>query len=179
MKAPYIRIAGGMLLLFGCSTRSPRLPAPIPPVAGDVRTAFVLRYIDVAPGTGAPVEPRKCIFAHYTGWLTDGTKFDSSRDPAADGTPRPPISFPQGARRVIAGWDVGFEGLRVGGQRRLLIPYQLAYGELGRPPRIPPRAPLIFDVEVMAVADTLPRIEPAPAPPRCPTWQEVSAAGSS
>ena len=73
----------------------------------------------------------------------------------AAGKPRDPISFPQGARRVIAGWDLGFEGMKVGGQRRLFIPYQLAYGEAGRPPVIPPKAELIFDVELMAVADTL------------------------
>ena len=137
--------------------------------------AFALRYTDVAAGTGAPVIPRQCIFAHYTGWLTDGRKFDSSRDTAANGAPRTPIAFPQGARRVIAGWDAGFENMKVGGRRRLFIPYQLAYGELGRPPVIPPRAELIFDVEVMAVADTLPTLVGSPtAPaPRCPAWTAV------
>jgi len=81
---------------------------------------------------------------------------------------------------VIAGWDAGFEGMRVGARRRLLIPYQLAYGELGRPPLIPPKSELIFDVELMAVADTLPRTDATPsaqtpAGPRCATWEEVSA----
>jgi peptidylprolyl isomerase len=108
--------------------RTPSLPAPIPRVDGEPRTAFTLRYIDVAIGSGAAVAPRKCVFAHYTGWLTDGKKFDSSRDTTPQGKPREPISFPQGARRVIAGWDLGFDGMKVGGQRRLLIPYQLAYG---------------------------------------------------
>jgi peptidylprolyl isomerase len=178
----HVCIAGGIALLFGCAHRSQRLPAAIPPVRGEPHTAFALRYIDVAPGTGAPVRPRQCIYAHYTGWLTDGTKFDSSRDTLPNGTPRPPIAFPQGARRVIAGWDAGFEGMSVGGHRRLLIPYQLAYGELGRPPVIPPRAELIFDVEVMAVADTLPRTEAAPvqgaAGPRCPPGEEVRRAAA-
>lgn len=123
---------------------------------------------------GAPVQPRQCIYAHYTGWLTDGKKFDSSRDTMANGQPRTPLSFAQGARRVIPGWDAGFEGMRVGAQRRLLIPYQLAYGELGRPPVIPPKAELIFDVEVMAVSDTLAGSVPN-SPARCPTWAEVSA----
>ena len=124
-------------------------------------------------------EPRKCLFAHYTGWLTDGTKFDSSRDTMPNGQPRTPIAFPQGARRVIAGWDLGFEGMRVGGQRRLFIPYQLAYGEAGRPPRIPERATLIFDVELMAVADTLPRAAGVTSTtvgglaPQCPSWESV------
>jgi peptidylprolyl isomerase len=150
----------------------------IPPVAGKPQTAFALRHIEIAPGVGALAAPRKCFFAHYTGWLTDGTKFDSSRDTMPNGQPRDPISFPQGSRRVIAGWDLGFEGMRVGGRRRLFIPYQLAYGEAGRPPVIPPRAELIFDVELMAVVDTLPRAEPAPRgqpapPPQCPAWKSL------
>jgi peptidylprolyl isomerase len=161
--------------------RSASLPASIPPAPGETRTAFALRQIDVAPGTGALAEARKCYYAHYTGWLLDGKKFDSSRDTATNGTPRTPIGFPQGARRVIAGWDLGFEGMRVGGRRRLFIPYQLAYGEAGRPPVIPPKSELIFDVELMAVADTLPRAEPTPrgqtAPaPQCPTWASVGVA---
>lgn len=161
------------IIAGACASRGPSLPANIPRIAGEPRTAFALQVVDVAPGAGAPVEPRRCIFAHYTGWLTDGTKFDSSRDTAANGTPRTPIAFPQGARRVIAGWDAGFEGMRVGARRRLIIPYQLAYGELGRPPVIPPRATLIFDVEVMAVSDTLP-VPRADAPaPRCPEWSAV------
>ena len=161
--------------------RAASLPPSIPPAPGDVRTAFALRQIDVQPGTGALVEPHKCLYAHYTGWLMDGKKFDSSRDTAANGKPRQPISFPQGASRVIAGWDLGFEGMRVGAKRRLFIPYQLAYGEAGRPPTIPPKAQLIFDVELMAVADTLPRADPtlrgpgAP-PPQCPGWAAVSGA---
>jgi peptidylprolyl isomerase len=170
-------IAAGTVTL-GCSQRA-RLPTGIPPVRGDTRIAFALRYIEVAEGTGAPVQPRQCVYSHYTGWLTDGTKFDSSRDTAANGTPRPPIGFPLGARRVIAGWDAGFEHMKVGSRRRLFIPYQLAYGEAGRPPTIPPRAELIFDIEVMAVADTLARdaaAAPGPAGPRCPTWSDVSRA---
>jgi peptidylprolyl isomerase len=162
--------------------RSAALPASIPPASGEPRTAFALRQIDIAPGTGALAEPRKCFYAHYTGWLLDGKKFDSSRDTAASGKPRTPISFPQGAHRVIAGWDVGFEGMRVGARRRLFIPYQLAYGEAGRPPVIPPKSELVFDVELMAVADTLSRAEPTPrgqtpSPPRCPTWAAVSTKG--
>ena len=159
--------------------RTGTLPPSIPPVAGERRTAFALEQIDVAPGAGAPAEPRKCLYAHYTGWLTDGTKFDSSRDTTREGRPRTPIAFPQGARRVIAGWDLGFEGMRVGGRRRLFIPYQLAYGERGRPPVIPERATLIFDVELMAVADTLPRAAGVTSTtvgglaPQCPSWDSV------
>ena len=165
--------------LGACVHRAPEYPAPIPHVDGKPVTAFSLQEIDIAPGSGALVAPRKCLYANYTGWLTNGKKFDSSRDTTPDGKPREPISFPQGARRVIAGWDAGFEGMRVGGKRRLIIPYQLAYGEAGRPPLIPPKAELIFDVELMAIADTLPRTEPVPRgqtapPPQFPAWSSVS-----
>lgn len=162
----------------GCVRHAEQFPAPIPPLPQPVQTAFALRYVDIAPGTGAPALPRQCYYAHYTGWLTDGKKFDSSHDPDENGTPREPIAFPQGARRVIAGWDAGFEGMRVGAKRRLIIPYQLAYGQLGRPPVIPPKATLVFDVELMGVADTLPRTSPPTpgSPPQCPAWSTVSAA---
>jgi peptidylprolyl isomerase len=135
--------------------REPPLPAPIPAVTGDKKEIKVeLEYIDFVKGTGPMVEPRKCIYTHYTGWTTDGRKFDSSRDTMPNGRPRDVFSFNQGSRRVIMGWDMGYEGMRVGGQRRLIIPYQLAYGEAGRPP-IPPRATLVFDVELLGIADTL------------------------
>jgi peptidylprolyl isomerase len=158
--------------------------ANLPPVSGEARVAFAQRVIEIAEGTGAPAQPRQCYFVHYTGWLTDGSKFDSSRDTLQSGETRPPISFPQGARRVIVGWDLGFEGMRVGSKRRLIIPYQLAYGERGRPPIIPPKSDLVFDVELMAVTDTLPSDPNAPAPaerrqppaPGCPEWDEVRGA---
>ncbi|MEX2178294.1 MAG: FKBP-type peptidyl-prolyl cis-trans isomerase [Gemmatimonadaceae bacterium] len=167
-------------LAVGCAPAD-ELPESIPPVEGARQVAFALRQIDVVQGIGAAAEPRKCMYVHYTGWFTDGTKFDSSRDTTASGQPRTPIAFPQGARRVIAGWDLGFEGMRVGSQRRLFIPYQLAYGERGRPPVIPERAELIFDVELMAIADTLPASAAAQDPrppqgPRCPEWAVVSGA---
>lgn len=183
MRPSHLLRAAAALALVACAPRTRELPAPIPSIGGEERTAFALRYIDIAPGTGALAEARKCFFAHYTGWLTNGTKFDSSRDTMPNGQPRTPISFPQGARRVISGWDAGFEGMRVGARRRLLIPYQLAYGELGRPPVIPPRSQLIFDVELMAVTDTLARSDAPGGPPagaqpqpgpRCPVWADVS-----
>lgn len=127
----------------------PKLAASIPPVSGKMRVQYAMRYIDVAQGTGKPAEAGKVYVVQYTGWLHDGTKFDSSRD-------RPePFSFEQGKRRVIPGWDAGFEGMRVGGKRRLFIPYQLAYGEKGRG-KIPPKADLIFDVELIDVKDPEP-----------------------
>ncbi len=175
LLAPVVLVATGCL-----GRRELQLPAPIPPVSGKPTVAFALRSLEIAPGNGTPMRARACVYAHYTGWLTNGSKFDSSRDTMPNGQPRTPIAFAQGGRQVIAGWDAGFEGMRVGGKRRLIIPYQLAYGENGRPPVIPPKAELVFDVELMAVADTLPRTEPAPrgapSPPRCATWAEVSAA---
>lgn len=171
IPAPVVLIA-----LAGCGPRQVELPPQIPPVAAAPSVAFAQRHVDVTLGTGAAAAPRKCLYVHYTGWLTDGTKFDSSRDTMPNGQPRTPIAFAQGARRVIVGWDAGFEGMKVGGQRRLFIPYQLAYGENGRPPVIPPKAELIFDVELMAVADTLARATPAPgSPPQCPTWAALRA----
>src|SRR5215211_2893648 len=89
------------LLSTGCilgRSRATRLPATIPAVEGKPRIAFALRHIDVRAGTGALARPRACLYAHYTGWLTDGTKFDSSRDTMPNGTPRTPIVFAQGAR---------------------------------------------------------------------------------
>lgn len=145
---------------------------------GPVVTAFSLRYQDIRIGTGPEAEPRKIYKVHYTGWLAaDGHKFDSSYDHPgspvtdkdgnmerdADGNVKlsepQPISFPVGMGRVIPGFDQGFIGMKVGGKRRLFIPWQLAYGALGRPgpdpehPGIPPKADLIFDVELVDMSD--------------------------
>lgn len=146
------------------------LPAPVPPASGEVRAMFTMRYTDIAIGTGAAAVAGKCFYVHYTGWLTDGTKFDSSHDTTAQGRPRTPLSFEQGKRGVISGWDVGFEGMNVGGKRRLFIPYQLAYGERGNAPRIPPRALLVFDVELMDVRSAPVATRPPEPPARCPAF---------
>ena len=108
-------------------------------------TLVTLRYTDVTIGTGAPAAAGKKFIVNYTGWLTNGTQFDSSKAP---------FSFVQGKRQVIAGWEVGFEGMKVGGKRKLYIPYQLAYGEAGNG-SIPPKAELIFDVELLDVVDAV------------------------
>jgi peptidylprolyl isomerase len=154
-------------------------------VRGILKTAFSLRYQDIHIGTGADAEPNKIYKVHYTGWLAaDGHKFDSSHDHKtpvvgkdgkpeldADGKPRmnegEPISFPQGFGRVIPGFDQGFGGMKVGGKRRLFIPWQMAYGAHGRPgpnaanPGIPPKADLIFDIELVDVSDMpAPQVRP-------------------
>ena len=124
--------------------------AQIPPVTGKIVTQYSMKYIDVITGKGKLAEPGKVYIVNYTGWLKDGTKFDTSLDKGK------PFAFEQGKRQVIAGWDSGFEGMRVGGKRRLLIPYQLAYGLTGRG-KIPPKADLTFDVELLDVVDQMPR----------------------
>jgi peptidylprolyl isomerase len=157
-----------------CAQRGLTLPAPIPAVKGPTRTMAALEAIEIVPGTGRAAAYGTCVYAHYTGWLTDGTKFDSSRDTTRLGQPREPIVVPIGFRRVILGWDIGFDGLQEGGQRRLIIPQQFAYGPLGRPPVIPPAATLIFDIELLAVRDTLPRAAGA-AMPGCTPWSVIGA----
>jgi peptidylprolyl isomerase len=148
----------------------------IPKVVGLPKTLYALRYVDTKIGTGPLAQPSllgasqadsKIYYytVRYTGWLTDGTKFDSSYDhPGAE-----PITFPAGVHRVIPGWDSGFQGMHIGGKRRLFIPYQLAYGEAGRPPHIPAKSDLIFDIELVSVSDTPPAPKAPPAAPANPT----------
>ena len=131
----------------------PKTPASIPTISGPVVANVAMHYIEIAKGSGAVAAAGKQYTVHYTGWLRDGTKFDSSVDR------KEPFKFVQGRRQVISGWEVGFEGMQVGGKRRLFIPYQLAYGELGRG-SIPPKAELIFDVELLNVSD-VPAAPPA------------------
>lgn len=166
-------VLAALLLLGACRSGLPRMAATLPPAPGDVKTLYAVRYVDVAVGTGKAAAPDQCLYAHYTGWLTTGTKFDSSRDTLPNGQPRTPLGFRQGARQVIAGWDAGFEGMRVGGRRRLFLPYQAAYGENGRPPVIPARSMLVFDVELMDVTDApaVPQGTP-PAQARCAPWAQ-------
>jgi FKBP-type peptidyl-prolyl cis-trans isomerase len=110
-----------------------------------VVTPSGLKYIDLKKGTGAEAVAGHHVRVHYTGWLTDGKKFDSSVDRAE------PFDFKLGTGMVIKGWDEGVAGMKVGGKRQLHIPPQLAYGERGAGGVIPPNAELIFDVELLAV----------------------------
>ncbi len=136
-------------LSAGAQTFDPKMPDPVPAVAGEVVTGPGIHWIDVKVGDGDPATPGAQYTLHYTGWLRNGAKFDSSVDRGQ------PFTFTQGRREVIAGYDIGFEGMRVGGKRRLFIPYQLAYGEAQRG-SIPPKSELIFDLELLGV-------KPAPA----------------
>jgi peptidylprolyl isomerase len=158
------------------------VPAPgIPAVKTPKDTLFSLRYQEIEIGTGPVAEPNKMYKVHYTGWLgangraDDGRKFDSTYDRPGppmkdkegkpvmddDGKPRmepaQPLPFPQGYRQAITGFDQGFYGMKIGGKRRIFIPWQLAYGAMGRPgpdadhPGIPPNSDLIFDVYLLEV----------------------------
>ena len=104
-----------------------------------------LRYQDLSAGQGTEATEGKNAVVHYTGWLTDGKKFDSSRDRGE------PFAFRIGGGQVIAGWDEGVAGMKVGGRRKLVIPASLGYGQGGAPPVIPPGATLVFDVELLEV----------------------------
>jgi len=108
-------------------------------------TATGLVIEDLGVGAGDAAAAGRSVTVHYTGWLADGTKFDSSRDRGE------PFVFPLGARHVIAGWDEGVQGMRVGGVRRLTIPPALGYGARGAGGVIPPHATLVFEVELLGV----------------------------
>ena len=167
-----------------------KLPPGVPPAKGIVKTAFSLRYQDVVIGTGADAEPNKLYKVQYTGWrAADGVKFDSSYDhrpPVKDKDGKPvlgddgkpklgdpqPYQFPQGMGGAgrggpFPGFDQGFEGMKVGGKRRLFIPFELAYGTHAIPdrdadhPGIPAKSDLIFDIELIDVTDM-------PTPPNHP-----------
>jgi FKBP-type peptidyl-prolyl cis-trans isomerase FkpA len=120
------------------------------PTPQRIKTASGLQYEDIKIGSGEVARAGYNVTVHYTGWLktrdgSTGRKFDSSHDHDE------PFTFRLGAKRVIQGWDEGVEGMRVGGIRKLIVPAYLGYGRDGAPPRIPPNATLIFEVELLGI----------------------------
>jgi FKBP-type peptidyl-prolyl cis-trans isomerase len=116
---------------------------PSEKASGVVTTQSGLQYVDLVVGTGRQAELGDTARVHYTGWLADGTKFDSSRDR------NEPFSFRIGAGRVIKGWEEGIGGMKVSGKRKLIIPPELAYGSRGAGNVIPPNATLTFEIELL------------------------------
>ena len=110
-----------------------------------ITTASGLVIEELVVGEGAEACAGQKVSVHYTGWLTNGSKFDSSKDRDE------PFEFPLGGRRVIAGWDEGVQGLRIGGTRKLTIPPALGYGARGAGGVIPPNATLVFEVELLGL----------------------------
>jgi len=124
-----------IVLLAACAQAAPK----------EVTTPSGLKYTDLVAGTGAQAKAGQTVIVHYTGWLTNGQKFDSSKDR------NQPFSFTLGKQQVIAGWDEGLSTMKVGGKRRLTIPPDLGYGARGAGNVIPPNATLIFEVELLDV----------------------------
>ncbi len=119
--------------------------APTKVTGPGVKTDSGLQYWDIRVGTGQTAKEGSHVRVHYTGWLTNGKKFDSSVDAGT------PFDFTIGNGEVIKGWEEGVAGMRVGGKRQLRIPPSLAYGAQGYPGAIPPNATLIFDVQLLGV----------------------------
>ncbi|MBS4097146.1 MAG: FKBP-type peptidyl-prolyl cis-trans isomerase [Sulfuricella sp.] len=111
----------------------------------EITTSSGLIYDDLKEGEGAVAAAGQRVSVHYTGWLTNGTKFDSSKDR------NDPFVFPLGGGRVIRGWDEGVQGMKVGGTRKLTIPADLGYGARGAGGVIPPNATLVFEVELLEI----------------------------
>lgn len=144
------------LLLAGCAgSKGPGDTTATPAPAADAAAAAPkpkvhklpsgLVYEDLVVGNGTMADPGLTVSVQYTGWLTNGTKFDSSFDHGR------PYTFTLGAGSVIAGWDQGIKGMRLGGKRKLTIPPDMGYGPAGNGERIPPNSTLVFEVELVNV----------------------------
>ncbi len=142
------------LTVVGCGaepTPESTEPEAVQPEAATPETApsseevSKLEIEELVVGEGAEAVAGKTVVVHYTGWLTDGTKFDSSLDSGQ------PFSFSLGAGQVIPGWDEGVQGMKVGGKRKLTIPPEMGYGDQGAGGVIPPGATLVFEVELLEV----------------------------
>ena len=155
MKCKRIRapLAAVLAVLGALSASAASLPqedktgqsAPAEPVVKEIVTRSGLKYVDLKVGGGDEARPTQVVDVHYTGWLSDGTKFESSRDA------NQPLTFRVGAGDVLKGWDEGVVGMKVGGKRRLVLPPELGYGKLGAGGVVPPNATLVFEFELLGV----------------------------
>ncbi len=149
MKIKVLFLLLAFLALTFCSKKKEVAPIkegqPIHIPKNVETTSSGLKYLDLVEGKGEQPQTGQMVVVHYTGWLMNGKKFDSSIDR------KKPFKFVIGQGQVIPGWDEGISTMKVGGKRRLFIPYQLAYGEHGYPPVIPPKAMLVFDVELLNI----------------------------
>ena len=126
----------------------PNTKVPTKVTGEGVKTESGLQYWDIIVGTGKVAKEGDGVRVHYTGWLTNGKKFDSSVDAGR------PFTFVLGNGEVIKGWDEGVAGMKVGGKRQLHIPPDLGYGENGTPDgTIPPNSPLVFEVQLLSVQE--------------------------
>jgi FKBP-type peptidyl-prolyl cis-trans isomerase len=162
LKVAYMKVSAVAVVLFLAAVLNaqnpthnhvqavPNTKAPTKVTGDGVKTDDGLQYWDIKVGTGDEARTGDHVKVHYTGWFTDGKKFDSSVDA------HQPYDFTLGKGDVIKGWDEGVTGMKVGGKRQLRIPPELAYGEAGYKTIIPPNSTLIFDVQLLAVT---------PAPP--------------
>lgn len=139
------------LIMFACTKSEPVAPAgtvaqdAAAPASAMKKTASGLQYEDLVAGSGNSPSPGKQVTVHYTGWLTNGTKFDSSLDK------NQPFTFTIGKGEVVPGWDEGVMSMKLGGKRKLIIPPELGYGTSGSGRVIPPNATLVFEVILMDI----------------------------
>ena len=142
MRTCFFLVATAALVLSGCGKTEELPPGP---GAKTEQKKISFSWEDVKVGDGAVAKEGSTVKVHYTGTLKSGKQFDSSKDRGE------PFEFTVGSGQVIAGWEKGVVGMKVGGLRKLTIPYELGYGEDGKPPDIPPRATLLFDIELLEV----------------------------
>ncbi len=148
LSRSFLLILPASLCLAGCtSLTQPPSPEQYGPAAsaGSGSEPTELQSVVMQQGNGAAAKSGDTVSVHYVGTLTDGKKFDSSRDRGQ------PFTFTLGKGMVIKGWDQGVVGMKVGEKRKLTIPGPLAYGAAGHPPVIPPNATLVFEIEMMSI----------------------------